>query len=186
MKIFFDENISLVDYKYMFNKEYQDYINVLLPTLISLEQYDKGAINLKDKSKEKYKIHLELFQELINKTKTSLTESGEKINFFGIDNNNGLKNVIDTLYSTYDNIELYPFFEDKASNLLYLITKDRPFVDGNKRIGTLLYRFYCILNGYDVVINPQLPLFVAESNPKDKDLIIDLIISSLQQSKKSN
>jgi hypothetical protein len=80
MKIFFDENISLVDYKYMFNKEYQDYINVLLPTLLSLEQYDKGAINLKDKSKEKYKIHLELFQELINKTKTSLAESGE--NFF--------------------------------------------------------------------------------------------------------
>ncbi len=159
------------------------FIESLLPTLITLESFDRGVIENKTKVQEVRKITLEESIDLIEGTREFLTESNQETKYFGIDNTKGLKKIIDTIYSTYDNQDLYPFFEDKAANLLYLIIKDHPFVDGNKRVATMLFDFYSYTNGHKVTIIPSFPLHIAQSKPQDKQLMIDLIISQIQAKK---
>jgi prophage maintenance system killer protein len=161
--------------------ENQKIIDALLPTLITLDNFDKGNIQNDDKSKESYKITVEDSIVYINQTRNTLKAQGKDVGLFGVDNSFGLKKVIDTLYSTYDDIDLYPYFEDKAANLLYLIIKDHPFVDGNKRIATTLFDFYTIKNGVKVGIYPSFALHIAESKPNEKELTIDLIINQIQK-----
>ena len=83
--------------------------------------------------------------------------------------------------------ELYPSVEEKAANLLYFLIKDHPFVDGNKRIASLLFIWFLEKNNFlsapdgERKINDNalvaLTLLVAESNPKQKDVMIKLIIN---------
>jgi prophage maintenance system killer protein len=165
----------------MSEQETQQLIQQLLPTLITLEQFDKGSIQIKPKVEEKQKLALEKCKQIIFDTKQSLKEQNQETGFFGLDNGENLKSILGNLYATFGGIELYPSFEDKAANLLYLIIKDHPFVDGNKRIASLLFNFYAQINGKNIYIIPSLPLQIAQSRPEDKALIIDLIISLLQQ-----
>ena len=156
-------------------------LDKLLPTLITLEEYDKGHINTKPKTNEKCKLEQDEALEVINATKANLEKARENIGLFGIDAKDNLRGIIDTVYSTYDGKQLYPYFEDKAAHILYLIIKDHPFTDGNKRIASTLFNYYCYLNDKNLYIIPSLPLQIAQSRPEDKELIIDLIISLLQQ-----
>jgi death-on-curing family protein len=167
----------------MSENDKKKFIDALVPTLITLENFDKGTIINKTKQPEIKKITLEDAIELIGNTRESLNENNQEVRYFGIDNSNGLAKVIDTIYSTYDNEDLYPFFEDKAANLLYLIIKNHPFVDGNKRIATMLFDYYTETNGHKVTIIPSFPLHIAESKPLNKDLMVDLIISQIQEKK---
>jgi len=109
-------------------------------------------------------------------------------NIFGIERDQGLESVINNVYQTFDNKEIYPSIEEKACNLLYLIVKDHIFVDGNKRIGATLFLYF--LNSYNLLIkdnkntiNPNtlvaITLFVAQSNPREKDVVIDLLMNML-------
>ena len=81
---------------------------------------------------------------------------------------------------------MYFSIKGKAANLLYLITKNHVFIDGNKRIAATLFiyflNFYNILyyNGKKVIDKNtlvSLTLLIAESNPKEKDILIDLIMN---------
>lgn len=86
--------------------------------------------------------------------------------------------IIKGVYQTFDKKELYPAFEDKASHLLYLIIKDHPFTDGNKRIASFLFVFYLDRSNYlfkksgERKINDNaltaLALLIAQSNPKER------------------
>ena len=87
-----------------------------------------------------------------------------------------------------DNNDVYQSIEEKASNFLYMIVKNHIFIDGNKRIAATLFiyflNFYDILykNGKQVIDNntlTALTLFIAESNPKEKEVIIDLVMNFL-------
>ena len=88
---------------------------------------------------------------------------------------------------------MYFSIKEKAANLLYLITKNHVFIDGNKRIAATLFiyflNFYNILyyNGKKVIDNNtlvSLTLLIAESNPKEKDILIDLIMNFICVNKK--
>lgn len=152
--------------------------------LETLDKYDhnqikkpKGNIN-KDK-KIKYKDCIELINEMPFK-KTS--------DIFGIERDQGLESVINNVYQEFDGQEIYPSIEEKACNFLYLIVKDHIFVDGNKRIGATLFLYF--LNFYNLlikngknVIEPEtlvaVTLFVAQSNSKEKDIVISLLMNIL-------
>jgi prophage maintenance system killer protein len=164
----------------MSDNEKKIIIDSLLPTFITLEQYDKGILELNTKNIETKNLTLKDSKLIIDMAKTALNLIGEEVRYFGEDNGDNLKKIIDTLYSTYDGNDLYPSFEDKAAHVLYLIIKDHPFIDGNKRIGTLLFDFYTRANDKRVSITPSLPLQIAMSNPNDKELIINLIITLIQ------
>ncbi|MDO4963503.1 MAG: virulence protein RhuM/Fic/DOC family protein [bacterium] len=107
---------------------------------------------------------------------------------FALERNEGLKAIIGTIYQSFDGKDLYPSIEEKAANFLYLITKNHTFIDGNKRIAATLFiyflEFYNILykNHKQVIDNNTLvaiTLLIAQSNPKEKDILIDLVMNFL-------
>lgn len=70
------------------------------------------------------------YEECINVINETIFN--DKGDLFGLEKSDSFKSAIETIYQTFDGKELYPSFEDKAANLLYLITKNHAFVDGNK------------------------------------------------------
>jgi phage regulator Rha-like protein len=72
--------------------------------------------------------------------KNYLIKQKEASEIFGMERDRGLfESALNTIYQSFNNVEFYPSFEEKAANLLYLVIKNHPFVDGNKRIGALLF-----------------------------------------------
>ena len=158
-------------------------INNYKDALNLLDDYDhkriikpKGTIN---NNKITYKECL----NIINKLKLK-----NDSNLFALERNQGLKSIINNIYQTYDNKELYPTTEEKAANFLYLITKNHIFIDGNKRIAATLFiyflEFYHLLykNNGQVIDNHTLvaiTLLIAQSDPKEKEILIDLIMNFL-------
>jgi len=118
---------------------------------------------------------------------------GSDSNLFGLERNEGLKSIINTIYQSFDSIDLYPTIEEKAANFLYLITKNHTFIDGNKRIAATLFIYF--LNFYNILYKENcqvidnntlvaLTLLIAESNPKEKEILIDLVMNFLVQKEK--
>lgn len=112
----------------------------------------------------------------------------EKSNLFAVERDRGLEAIIGNIYQSFDGEYIYKSVEEKAANFLYLIVKNHVFVDGNKRIAATLFiyflEFYNILYKDDkqVIDNNTLAvltLLIAESNPKEKDILVDLVTNFL-------
>ena len=110
-------------------------------------------------------------------------------NLFALERNQGLKAIIGAIYQSFDGKDLYPTTEEKAANFLYLITKNHTFIDGNKRIAATLFiyflEFYNLLytkNGQVIDNNTlvAITLLIAQSDPKEKDILIDLVMNFLK------
>lgn len=122
---------------------------------------------------------------MIKEMKACLASCGENVANFGVPNNGRLEQVVNNLYQTWDQEELYPGLESKAAHLFYFLIKDHIFVDGNKRIASFLFLWFIechdMLAGsrdertipYNIIY--ALAIHVADSNPKDKDTIVQLI-----------
>lgn len=111
-----------------------------------------------------------------------------KSNLFALERNNGLKEIIGTIYQSFDGIDLYKSIEEKAANFLYLIIKNHVFIDGNKRIGATLFLYF--LDYYNILYRNDkkvlddntlvaITLLIAQSNPKEKEILIDLVMNFL-------
>lgn len=112
----------------------------------------------------------------------------EESNLFALERNKGLETIIGDIYQTFDGIDVYKTLEEKAANFLYMVVKNHVFIDGNKRIAATLFiyflQFYNILYKDNIKIIDNntltaLTLLIAESNPKEKDIIIDLVMNFL-------
>ena len=112
----------------------------------------------------------------------------EESTLFAVERDLGLQSIIGNIYQTFGGEEVYRSIEEKASNFLYLIVKNHVFADGNKRIAATLFiyflNYYGILykEGTQVIDNntlAALTLLIAESNPKEKEVIIDLVMNFL-------
>ena len=149
-----------------------------------LDNYDhKDIIKVKGNISDK-KITYEKCIEIINKLRFN---NDSKL--FALERDKGLESIIGDIYQTFDKMDVYKSIEEKACNFLYMIIKNHVFIDGNKRIGATLFiyflQFYNILykNNKQVIDNNTLvalTLLIAESNPKEKDLIIDLVMNFLE------
>jgi prophage maintenance system killer protein len=165
-------------------KEVLKVISSYSKALDLLDDYDHRTFNkVKGKSSNK-KITYESCIEIINKLKFN-----NESKIFALERDNGLKAIIGDIYQTFDKKDVYKSIEEKASNFLYMIIKNHVFIDGNKRIGATLFiyflQFYNILykDGRKVIDNntlTALTLLIAQSNPKEKDLIIDLVMNFLE------
>lgn len=109
-------------------------------------------------------------------------------NLFGLERNKGLQSIIRNIYQSFDGNDVYPTIEEKAANFLYLITKNHTFIDGNKRIAASLFiyflDFYNVLYVDDkrVIDNNTLvaiTLLIAQSDPQEKEILINLIMNFL-------
>ena len=112
----------------------------------------------------------------------------EESDLFAIERNHGLESIINNIYQTFDNKNIYPSIEEKAANFLYMIVKNHVFIDGNKRIAATLFIYFLFF--YDILYKDDrqiidnntlaaLTLLIAESNPKEKEVIIDLVMNFL-------
>ncbi len=122
---------------------------------------------------------------IISALKNRLRDEGENVEYFGAERNGGVEKVIGNIYQGSDDGDYYPSVESKAAHLLYFLVKDHLFIDGNKRIAAFLFIWFLDINGmlrrgkeepvipYGIIY--KLTVFVATSNPKDKDVIVDLI-----------
>ena len=154
-----------------------------------LHQYDSGTLQTKElHRKVRFRIDEETAKKAIAQMKKNLMEREEAGDLFGRERERGaLKGILGNIEQTFGGADLYPSVEEKAANLLYFIIKDHPFVDGNKRIASLLFIWFLEKNTLltapdgERKINDNalvaLTLLVAESNPKQKEVMIDLIIN---------
>ena len=158
-------------------------INNYSNALNLLDCYDHKLITRPSGTKNNKKITYEDCISIVNKLKFNSDS-----NLFALERDNGLKAIIDTIYGSFDGKDLYPSVQEKAANFLYLITKNHTFIDGNKRIAATLFiyflEFYNILykGNRQVIDNNTLvaiTLLIAESNPKEKDILIDLVMNFL-------
>ena len=156
--------------------EYSNALNLL-------DDYDYKRINKPKGITNDKIITYEECIEVINKLKFNNESS-----LFALERNKGLKEIIGTIYNTFDGKDLYSTIEEKASNFLYLIIKNHVFIDGNKRIAATLFIYF--LNYYNILYkdNKQVidnntlvavTLLIAESNPKEKEILIDLVMNFL-------
>ena len=148
-----------------------------------LDDYDhRNLLKPKGNSSQK-QIRYEDCLEVINKLRFN-----EESDIFAIERNKGLQSIIGNIYQTFDGNDVYKSIEEKAANFLYMIVKNHVFIDGNKRIAATLFIYF--LNYYDLLYkeNKQvidnntlasLTLLIAESNPKEKEIMIDLVMNFL-------
>ena len=164
-------------------KEVIKVINNYDEALKLLDNYDHRSIIKPQGTKSEDKITYENCMEII-----SLLKFNSDSKLFALERNKGLSSIIENIYSSFDGVDLYPSIEEKASNFLYLIIKDHTFIDGNKRIGATLFiyflEFYNMLfkNNMRIIDNNALvalTLLIAESNPKEKDILTDLVMNFL-------
>jgi len=151
-----------------------------------IAQYDQGLLEVVETEKEdEYVLSTKTATLIIEHLKRYLSDRGENVELFGTPNTGNIDTVISNLNQTAYGNELYPSIESKAANLLYLLIKDHCFVDGNKRIAAFLFIWFLNMNRmlYVAPNEPvvsyallyKLAIFIAESEPKNKDLIVNLI-----------
>lgn len=115
-------------------------------------------------------------------------EFNKTSNIFGLERDKGLESIINNIYQSFDKKDLYESVEEKAANLLYLTIKNHPFIDGNKRIAATIFIYF--LSFYKLLYDSNrlnidnktlvaLTLLIAESNPKEKEIMIDLVMNLL-------
>jgi prophage maintenance system killer protein len=159
-------------------------INNYSNALNILDDYDHGKLNKPKGTNSDSVIKYEDCIEVINKLRFNSDS-----NLFALERNKGLSSIINDIYQSFDGEDVYPSIEEKAVNFLYLITKNHTFIDGNKRIAATLFiyflNFYNILykNGVQVIDNNTLvavTLLIAQSNPKEKDILVDLVMNFLK------
>ena len=148
-----------------------------------LDDYDHRTLKKIEGNIDERKIEYRECIEVINKLKFN-----EESSLFAVERDKGLESIIGNIYQSFDGQDIYKSVEEKGANFLYLIVKNHVFADGNKRIAATLFiyflNFYNILyrNGKQTIDNntlAALTLLIAESNPKEKEVIIDLVMNFL-------
>ena len=148
-----------------------------------LDDYDHKTLKKIKGNTDDRKIAYNDCIEVINKLRFN-----EESTLFALERDKGLESIIGNIYQSFAGQDIYKSIEEKAANFLYLIVKNHAFTDGNKRIAATLFiyflNFYDILyqNGKQTIDNntlAALTLLIAESNPKEKDVIIDLVMNFL-------
>ena len=135
-----------------------------------------------------------IFQISYQEAKVAIEELRIKFGgslLFGNEKDDSFKSSISTINQTFDSKELYPSIEEKAAHLLYFVVKNHSFTDGNKRIAAWLFVWYLAKNNYLLnskgipkVANNALAaitLMVALSKPEEKDLMILVIVNSINK-----
>ncbi len=156
-------------------------------TLTLLENYDKQKIKKPKGKKIKFVLKYEDVLPVLTKLKENLVKKKEATNLFGMERDMGIDSILKNLYQTFSGKDLYTSIEERAANLLYLVIKDHPLTDGNKRTASFLFVYFLDKADYlyketgERKINDNtltaLALLVAESNPKDKEIMVKLIMN---------
>ncbi|BDQ04478.1 MAG: cytochrome c [Ignavibacterium sp.] len=153
-----------------------------------LDDYDHQRLKIERTSKnELFRIDYDSAKKVIKKLKEKF--GGSKL--FGKEKDQSFRGTIGAIYQTFGKNEVYPSIEEKAAHLLYFTIKNHSFVDGNKRIAAALFLWFLEMNNYLYGKNGRkriadnalvaLCLLIAESNPKEKDVIVKVVVNLINK-----
>ena len=165
-------------------------VSAFADTWLSLDAYDKDALQQKGATKKRVAMTAEKLAVSIADFKVILVDKGEATDLFATERNTGnIAGIVGNVMQSFGGNDLYSTVEEKAAHLLYFIVKNHPFVDGNKRSGA--YAFVWFLRQAKILdmtrMTPpaltSLTLFIAESDPKHKEKMIKLVLQLLKKGK---
>ena len=153
-----------------------------------LDDYDHGRIQIKAATaKESYQLTYDEGIHLIQQMRQKFGSSA----LFGHEKDESFKSALGAIYQTFGGKDLYPSVEEKAANLLYLVVKNHSFSDGNKRIAAALFVWFLDRNKILYKIDGSkriadnalvaITLMIAESQPKEKDIIVTLAVNLINK-----
>lgn len=153
-----------------------------------LDRYDYQQLSIEQTtSEEKFHATYEGAMNVIRELKAKF--GGSK--WFANEKDDSFKSSIGQIYQTFDGHDLYPSVEEKAAMLLYLVTKNHSFTDGNKRIAATLFLWFMAENG--ILYNPDgtkriadntlvaLTLMIAESRAEEKDTMVKVLVNLINR-----
>lgn len=182
---------NVLNYKELSNDESIGLLRIISEyayALDVLDQYDYQTLEIRNTSgKETYQL---TYDEAIIQIKLAKTAHGNS-DLFGREKDESFRSSIASIYQTAGGVDVYPSIEEKAANLLYFITKNHSFTDGNKRIAAFLFLYFMERNGvlFDEEGNKRiadntlvaLTLMVAVSKPEEKDTMIKVIVNLINR-----
>jgi len=159
-----------------------DVVASYLPGLALLRDYDEGAIAAAPSAAPDWTLTLDEARAVIAQVGAEFPDD----RLFGTERGAALAGIVETIYQGFGGHDLYPTVEEKAANLLYLVVKDHPLSDGNKRSAAALFVTFLARNGLLLDADGRrrisnnalaaITLMVAMSDPKEKDLMVALLI----------
>lgn len=167
------------------SKQILDVIERYTVALDLLDDYDHQRIKKPDGNKATYVLDYEECKDVI----ASMKFGGDS-ELFGNEKDDSFKASINAVYQTFGGQDVYPSLEEKAANLLYFITKNHSFSDGNKRIAATIFLHFLdknqmlfiegekIIEDYTLV---AITIMIAESKPDEKDTMVKLIMNFLNK-----
>ena len=161
-----------------------DVVTKYTQTWLLLRKYDDGEVEAPTRmQKATYRLTYSDALLAIQSLRENLAAKGEASDLFGNQRGEMLQGIVGNIYQTFDQQELYSTLEEKAAHLLYFVIKDHPLTDGNKRIAVLLFLTFLQRNnvlphlrGLSDNTLVALALLIAESDPKEKEMLIRLIL----------
>ena len=148
-----------------------------------LDDYDHQTMSKPKGNKATYVLSYEECREVIDKMKFASDSD-----LFGNEKDDSFKGSIGAIYQSFGGKDLYPSLEEKAANLLYFVTKNHSFSDGNKRIAATMFLYFLDKNGALFVEGSKriadftlvaLTIMIAESKPEEKEMMVNVIMNCL-------
>ena len=148
-----------------------------------LDDYDHQTMKRPDGNKAVYILSYEECRQVIDSMKFSADSD-----LFGNEKDDSFKGSIGNIYQSFSGQDIYPTLEEKAANLLYFITKNHSFSDGNKRIAATMFLYFLDKNGIlfadgNKLIDDHtlvaLTIMIAESKPDEKEMMISVIMNCI-------
>lgn len=159
-------------------------VNLYTNALMLLDQYDHQSIKKPAGNKAIYRITYEDCRNMVNEMEDSFHSD-----VFGVEKKKGkVEGILAAVYQSAFGKDAYPSLEEKAANLLYFMIKDHPYADGCKRIAASLFLEFLVRNnvlyekGQKRISDGALvaiTLMIAESDPKEKDIMVNLVMNLL-------
>ena len=148
-----------------------------------LDDYDHQTMRRPDGNAATYVLTYEECREVIDSMRF-----GSESALFGNEKDDSFKGSIGNIYQSFGGMELYSSLEEKAANLLYFITKNHSFLDGNKRIAATMFLYFLDRNGVLFVDDRKkiedaalvaLTIMIAESRPEEKEMMISVVMNCM-------
>ena len=149
-----------------------------------LDEYDHQTMKKPAGNKAAYVLTYEECREVIDSMKFA-----EESTLFGNEKDDSFKGSIGAIYQTFGGSEVYPTLEEKAANLLYFLTKNHSFSDGNKRIAATIFLYFLDKNNalfadgrkrIDDYALAALTIMIAESKPEEKEMMVKVVMNCLE------
>ena len=155
---------------------------------LSLESYDEDKFPKNGATKKTVKVQTEELYVAVGEFKKELIKEGQATDLFAQEKKNkNLEGILGNVMQKAFGREMYPSVEQKAAHLLYFVVKNHPFNDGNKRTGAFAFVWFLQKAGIGFqkeitsAALTALTLLIAESNPKDKDRMIGVVLLMLKK-----